>query len=115
MSIYIYTGLYAEILQRGGGGGGDEPGVFKKRRGASASSVRGALEDNVKISLVLLRGTRLTQGGGKCPTAPLNTPLYICVMCVCEAQVRKNNRKYYLWLFKYEQDPYSNDHLVTRL
>ena len=30
---------------RGGGGGGDKPGVFKKK---AASSVREALEDNVK-------------------------------------------------------------------
>ena len=37
------SGLYAEILQRG-----DELGVFKKEGGTSASSIRGALEDNVK-------------------------------------------------------------------
>ena len=37
VSIYIYTGLYAEILQRVGVNLG-----YLKKRGASASSVRGS-------------------------------------------------------------------------
>ena len=37
VSIYIYTGLYAEILQ---GGGGGNLGYLK--RGAPASSIRGS-------------------------------------------------------------------------
>ena len=43
--------------QRGRGGGGEDLGYLKKKEGAQLQAVSGgALEDNVKISLVILRG-----------------------------------------------------------
>ena len=47
--------------------GGGELGVFKKGGSAQLQAASGgALEDNIlKISLVILRGARLTQGGAR--------------------------------------------------
>ena len=51
------SGLYAEILQRGG----ENLGYFKQRQGEHWKTT-------LKMSLVILRGVRLTQGGGgECP------------------------------------------------
>ena len=61
--LCYYAGLYAENLQRWG-----ELGGFKKE-GAQLQAVSGgALEDNV--SLIILRGARLTQGGQMLPPPP---------------------------------------------
>ena len=59
MSIYIYTELYAEILQ----GGGANLGYLKKRGAHLQAASGGALEDNVKNYFGNIKGGEIYTRG----------------------------------------------------